>query len=142
MKLDEILSMIQEDSVIDVTALDAESLKIPYLHSKWYKIFIEELKALKGLEAEYDKMMKEKFEYYLGKAEDEVYEKKPLNHKILKQDVDFYLKSDEDLISIRNKKSIQEMKVKTIEEFIKSLNQRSFSIKNAIEFMKFKNGVI
>jgi hypothetical protein len=141
MKIEEIRDLMQEDSKIDDTALDAESIKIPYLHSKWYSIFIDELRVLKGIEQEYNRLVKEKTEYYLGKADDDVYEKKPLNHKILKQDLDVYLKADDDLMKLDGRRSMQQIKVEMIENFIKSINQRSFNIRNAIEFMKFKNGV-
>jgi hypothetical protein len=141
MKIEEIRDLIEKDSVIDQSALDAESIRIPYLHSKWYGIFIDELKILKGIEQEWNRLVKEKTEYYLGKADDSVYEQKPLYHKVLKQDLDVYLKADDDLMKLEGKRSIQQIKVDMIEEFIKSINQRSFNIRNAIEFMKFKNGI-
>lgn len=141
MKIEEIRDLMQADSKIDDTALDSESIKIPYLHSKWYGIFIDEIRALKGIEQEYYRLVKEKTEYYLGKADDGVYEEKPLNHKILKQDLDVYLKADDELVKMDGRRSIQQIKVDMIENFIKSINQRSFNIRNAIEFMKFKNGV-
>jgi hypothetical protein len=142
MKIEDIRDLMEKDSRIDDTALDAESLKIPYLHSKWYSIFMDELRLLRGLEQEYNRLLKEKTEYYLGKADDEVYEKKPLDHKILKQDLDIYLKADDDLMKLESKKILQQMKVEMIESFIKNINQRTFIIRNAIEFMKFKNGVV
>jgi hypothetical protein len=141
MKIEDIRDLMEKDSKIDDTALDAESLKIPYLHSKWYSIFIDELRLLRGLEQEYNRLHKEKTEYYLGKADDEVYEKKPLDHKILKQDLDIYLKADDDLMKLESRKILQQMKVEMIESFIKNINQRTFIIRNAIEFMKFKNGI-
>lgn len=141
MRIEEIRDLMQQDSEIDGTALDSESLKIPYLHSKWYSIFVDEIRVLKGIEQEYNRLVKEKTEYYLGKADDEVYEQKPLDHKILKQDLDVYLKADEELMKIDGRRGIQQIKVDMIENFIKSLNQRSFNIRNAIEFMKFKNGI-
>jgi hypothetical protein len=142
MKIEEIRDLMEQDSRIDETALDVESLKIPYLHSKWYKIFIDEVRVLKGIEQEYHRLMKEKTEYYLGKADDKVYEEKPLDQKILKQDLDIYLRADEDLMRLEGKRSLQQIKVDMIEEFIKSINQRSFVIRNALEFMKFKNGIL
>jgi hypothetical protein len=141
MKIEDIRDLMEKDSKIDDTALDAESLKIPYLHSKWYGIFIDELRLLRGLEQEYNRLLKEKTEYYLGKADDEVYEKKPLDHKILKQDLDIYLRADDDLMKLESRKILQQMKVEMIENFIKNINQRTFIIRNAIEFMKFKNGI-
>jgi hypothetical protein len=42
MKLEEIESLWEQDSKIDRTDLDNESLKIPMLHSKYYKIYLRE----------------------------------------------------------------------------------------------------
>ena len=140
MKFSEILEMMKIDSNIDAAHLDVASLAIPYLHSKWYNIFVEELRILKGVDAEYNVLYKNKMQYYLGKAPDEIYEQNPLHLKILKQDVEIYLKSDE-LIAADSKRSLQKIKVETVEGYIKNINNRSFMIKNAIDFRKFVNGV-
>lgn len=141
MKFSEILEMMKVDSNIDAAHLDTASLAIPYLHSKWYNVFVEELRILKGIDTEYNILYKNKMEYYLGKAPDEIYEQNPLHLKILKQDVEIYLKSDEELIAVDSKRSLQKIKVETVEGYIKNINNRSFMIKNAIDFRKFVNGV-
>ncbi len=141
MKFSEIRDMMEQDAIINPAHLDEASLAIPYLHSKWYNVFIEELRILRGLDVEYNRLVKDKMEYYLGKASDDVYIQQPLHLKILKQDVDVYLKADSELVSIESKKILQKIKVETIEGFIKNINNRSFMIKNAIDFRKFVNGV-
>ncbi len=133
---------MEQDSIINPAHLDEASLAIPYLHSKWYNLFVEELRILRSIDIEYSMLLKEKTEYYLGKADDTVYIQRPLHLKILKQDVDVYLKADPDLIAVESKKSLQKIKVETIENFIKNINNRSFMIKNAIDFRKFVNGVV
>ncbi len=133
--------MMDKDSIIDPAHLDVASLALPYLHSKWYNIFIEELRLLKGLDNEFNLLLKEKTEYYLGKAPDESYQLKPLHLKILKQDVEIYLKADEDLIASDSKRILQKIKVEAVESYIKNINNRGFMIKNAIDFRKFVNGV-
>lgn len=142
MKFSEIRDLMEQDSIINPAHLDEASLAIPYLHSKWYNLFVEELRVLRSIDIEYNLLLKAKTEYYLGKADDTVYIQQPLHLKILKQDVDVYLKADADLISAESKKSLQKIKVETIENFIKNINNRSFMIKNAIDFRKFVNGVI
>ena len=140
MKTKDIQDMMEQDSVIDATQLDTESLKIPMLHNKYYNIYIEEYKILKALETSLKKETKFKTEYYLGKCPDSVYTEKPLNLKILKADVETYIQTDNDIIEINTKITIQKVKVDLIDAFIKQINQRSFNIKNAIEFLRFKNG--
>ena len=142
MKFSEIREMMEQDSIINPAHLDEASLAIPYLHSKWYNIFIEELRVLRGIDVEYNILLKDKMEYYLGKASDDAYVQQPLHLKILKQDVDVYLKADAELSSLESKKSLQRIKVETVEGFIKNINNRSFMIKNAIDFRKFVNGIV
>lgn len=141
MLLDELTKMITEDSVIDKNNLDIESLKIAQLHSKYYVILIEELKVMKALEFKLTFLLKEKSEYYSGKSSDETYKENPLFHKILKQDLDLYLKSDKDITKIEAQKFEQKIKIEFLENFIKTINNRSFNIGNAISFIKFKNGI-
>lgn len=139
MILEELTKLIDKDSNIDKDNLDRESLKIAHLHSKYYSLMIDELKTYKRLESEYNGLVKDKTEYYLGKSPDAVYRENPLFHKILKQDLELYLKSDKELNSIQLKLVEQKAKVDFIESFIKTINNRSFQISNAINFMKFKN---
>lgn len=141
MKLDEIQSLIEQDSVIDQSNLDRESIQIPYLHAKWYKIFSEELRTFHGMELEYKSVWKEKFLYYNGKAPDRVYVENPLDHRILKGDLDTFMNADPEIVRLQARLDLQKIKIRTVEEFIKQITQRSFNIRNAIEFMKFKSGV-
>ena len=64
----------------------------------------------------------------------------PFNLKILKQDLDKYLDGDSDLILVKQKITYQEEKVSYLESVLKSINNRNWEIKNAIEWRKFLNG--
>jgi len=141
MKIDDLLSLIETDSVIDPNKLDVESLKISQLHAKYYKIFMEEVRMLKSYDLKYGTMKKERQEYYMGLAPDEAYKAEPLNKKWLKSEIDIALGADVKLSEIDVKRDMQRQKVKMVEEFIKTLAGRSYNIKNSIEFLKFKNGV-
>ena len=140
MKLDDIQAAIDQDSVIDKNALDREALKIPMLHAKYYRIFMDELRGLKGLESEYRRIKKDRSHYYLGKCDDQVYKDEPLDHKVLKADLDLYIDADHVLIPIRNQYELQKAKCEMLENFIKQIGNRSFQIKNAIDYMKFQAG--
>lgn len=141
MKISELKDMMEQDSVIDNSNLDRAVLNIPYLHGKWYGFFIDESRLYRSFLSEYKRLKREKMEYYLGKAPDDAYEARPLDLKILKQDLDFYMESDEELISMEERLNTQKLKVEMIESFVKSLNNRGYNIKCAIDFIKFKNGV-
>lgn len=142
MKLEEIELLWEKDSKIDRTDLDAESLKIPSLHSKYYKIFLRERVQLKIEEQEYNQFRKIKHEYYTGKLSQE-----DLKHYgweqfqlVLKGDLSIYMDSDKDISQRLIKLQLQREKVDFLDSIIKTLNTRGFAIKNAIDFIRFSSG--
>lgn len=141
MDSEEIQKMLEEDSPINKAALDDESLKTPYLHGKWSRIFFNEIRELKLLETKCKVLQLKKFQYYTGKAPEEEYRERPLDHKVLKQDLDMYLEADLELNSLKLKTADQRSKCELIERFLKELSNRNWNIRNAIEFIKFKNGI-
>lgn len=140
MILEDILNDIKKDSVIDQANLDRSSLLISELHAKWYRILSAETMLLKKCMNEKCCVLKDRTEYYLGRKPDSAYVEEPLQLKIIQKDLPLYLDADQKVIEISNKVQSQTVKVNVIEGFIKELNQRSFNIKNAIDYMKFKNG--
>lgn len=140
MNIEEIQALISADSEIDQNKLDTESLRIPMLHAKYWTIFVQELRILKGLDIAFKTLKRDRSHYYLGKADDPVYKEEPLDHKVLKADLDLYLDSDEKLNAIRGKYEMQKIKVEMVEAFLKALNNRSFQIKNAVEWRRFQAG--
>lgn len=141
MKLNEIEAMWEQDCEIDPDNLHLESLKIPTLHSKYYQIYNNIVILKKEKEIKYDQLYKEKWLYYSGKASPETYKEKPFGDRILKQDLDKYLYSDIDLIKIKAKIDYYQIISKFLESIIKNIENRSFTIKNSIEFMKFTAGI-
>ena len=141
MKLDELCDMIEADSVIDKNYLDREALKVPSLHAKYYRIFMDAIRVLRAQEQKLKEVKKDRSDYYLGKADDQVYKDEPLNFKVIKADLDLYLDADEKYSSAVARRDEQRMKVTMLEDFIKTLNNRSFLISNAINFAKFQAGV-
>lgn len=142
MKLEDIKSLAEQDHKIDKSNLDRESLKTPELHYKYYNMYVDELVLLKKFEMDYKRLLKEKTDYYLGRCSDEVYKEKPLNKRILKQELDIYLDADSDMQLIVGKVEFQKIKCQYLEQFIKNvINSRSFHIRQAIDFLNFKNGV-
>jgi hypothetical protein len=60
--------------------------------------------------------------------------------RILKQDLSIYIDSDEDLQRIQAKIDIQKQKASFLESAIKTITNRGFLIKNAIDWERFKVG--
>ena len=140
MNLDEIQLSWEEDSKIDDDNLHSESTKIPSLHAKYYRILNNILLMKKLEENKFKQLKKTKWQYYTGKADPEVYIAKPFDHKVLRQDVDKYMDSDEDLIKIQNKIDYFQVMLNYLDSILKIINNRTFQIKNAIEWQKFIRG--
>lgn len=143
MKLEEIRKEWDKDSVIDSSDLGRESLNIPRLHNKYYKIFMEEVKILKVKETTYDQLLKLKIEYYTGRSSDQDLKEnswEPFQLRLVKSDIPPYLDADKQLIQLKLDIAFQREKTNFAESILKTLNNRGFHIKNAIDWRKFTNG--
>ena len=142
MTFDELQALAEKDLKINDTELDLESLKTPQLHNKYMKFHNQYVNLLKKAEQDLARLTREKWEYYTGKAAPSVYQVKPFNLKILKQDVDKYLKADDELIKLEQKVTYVQSVVDYLDRTIKIISNRGFQIKNAIDWRKFTSGVI
>ena len=144
MKTDELINEWARDCKIDSTELGKESLVIPQLHSKYLNEFYLARTLYNKLSSDYKKLYKLKQQYYLGiLSEEELteYGWDPQPLKILKSDIPTYIESDQDVIEIQSKIKATEDKIDFIENIIRTLNNRGYLIKNAIEWEKFKMGL-
>ena len=136
--------MVEKDMPIDEACLDKESLNIPRLHNKYLNILQDEKLVLHKYKIDFFKLQKIKWEYYNGKLDEETLREKgwePFQLRILKQDLDLYMNSDDDLVAANSKVHLQEEKVNYLESIIKGLNNRQYHIRDAITWRKFINGV-
>ncbi len=132
----------KKDSVIDEDVLDLESIKIPQLHSK-YLNFLSDVRLIKiKKEQDYKKLLRDKYEYYTGKADAEVYKEKPFDLKILKQDVQLYIESDEEIQKSLSMLNYYKEMMFVLEKILENINTRGFQIKNSIDWQKFMQGTI
>lgn len=140
MNIDEIQELWEQDAKIDPDNLHEESIKIPSLHSKYYKIY-NNIVLLKKLEENKLKILKkEKWLYYSGKSEPDIYKEKPFDHKVLKPDMDKYLDADSDIIKATSKIDYYQTMINYLDSILKTILNRTYQIKNSIEFIKFTAG--
>ena len=141
MNLETIQSMWEKDSQIDQDNLHTESLKIPALHAKYHDLFNNFLLLRKKAEQQRKNIRHERYEYYSGKADPEVYQDNPFGKKIRDKDtMTKYLDADEKLKDINLKIDYYETLLNYIESILKQINNRTYQIKNAIEWQKFIAG--
>lgn len=140
MNLDEIEKLWNDDSYIDPDNLHLESIKIPSLHSKYFNIYNNLSLLKKKEENNFLDLQQQKWLYYSGKADPEVYKENPFDHRVMKSDLDRYLSADEDLIRSNTKIEYYNIMLKFLESILKNIENRSFQIKNSIDYMKFIGG--
>ena len=140
--LDDIKSQWAEDSKIDADLLDEESLKIPQLHGK-YLNYLSDVRLLKlKKEHDYKILMREKFEYYTGKADPSVYREKPFDLKVLKQDLGLSMDADPELQLLQARINYYEEIMFFLEKVLRCINDRGYQIKNSIDWQKFMQGSV
>ena len=141
MNLDDIQSMWEKDSQIDKDNLHDESLKIPALHAKYHEMFNNTLLLRKKAEQQRKNIRHERYEYFSGKADPDVYVENPFPKKIRDKDtMQKYLDADEKLSQINLKIDYYETQLNYIESILKQISNRTYQIKNAIEWQKFIAG--
>ena len=142
MKIDEIKTMIAEDVAFlkNEEQMDSSSLSIPEMHAKYLSLMYDEKLALEYFKTEFKVLKRNKWLYYTGKSDPDVYLKKPFNLNILKADVDKFLDADEELNVAQLKVKAQEEKLNMLSEHAKTITSHSFNIGNAIKWKKFLNG--
>ena len=142
MTLEEIHDMWEKDSRVDIDTMHEESLKIDQLHSKYTKVWSKERLAKIKLESELKVLRKDKYEFYTQGPSDEHLKRgwEYPGGKILKNEADFYLEADNDIINLSLKVALQKEKVELLDSIIRTINNRSFQIRNAIEFLKWSHG--
>ena len=143
MKLDDIIEEWQKDAKIDDVELDTEALNVPLLHAKYLKMYAQEKVKLKKYKMDYKTLRKVLSEYYRGELNhpDDLEElgRDPWPKAVLKQDIPQYIEGDDDMIKLVGKMVYQEEVVSLLEDILKSINNRGFQIKNAIDWRKLTN---
>lgn len=144
MKLTEIRTEWEKDSVIDDLKIGDEAIKNSKLHSKYLGELIEYKMKLAQHKSDYKLLRQVKFRYYRGELTREELSQYELPQyqgpKHLKNEMGEILDGDKDLLDILKKIEYCEITISTLESIIKSIFSRGFDIKNHIDFEKFRSG--
>ena len=141
MNLEQIQEMWRKDSVIDPDNLHDESLKIPQLHCKYYTIYNTITLLREKAKETYSRVRLERYNYYTGKASAEVYAEEPFPYKVREKDaIQRYMEADEKVTKIDMKIRYYDVMLKFLEEIIRTISNRTFQIKNSIEWHRFQAG--
>ena len=141
MNLDELKLQVSQDLKVDDEHLDTESLKNQEIKAKYLEHKSKFELLLFKAKGDYKRLYREKWEYYGGKADAKIDASKPFDLKVLKTDLGVYISADEEIIDAENKIGYLETVVDYIKGVIKSVDNRGWDIKNAIEWKKFEAGL-
>ena len=134
MNLETLNEMWAKDAPLDDEKLDNDSLSIPKLHAKYLRLYNNFVTLRDQAELDVKRTYRDRWEYYTGKSE------KPFPVKLIKTDVAIYLEADQEYQkSVLKAKYLNQM-VEAIKTILSAIINRSFHIKNAVEFAKFLKG--
>ena len=144
MNIDQIKAQAELDTIIDTNHLDEEASKIPQIHNKYLCILMDEKLLLEKYESNLKILRRDKWLYYSGKMSQDELKKKgwePFDLNILKQDLDRFIDSDIEVITLSNKLFLQKEKVNYIESVAKIISNKIWNIRSSIEWIKFTQGI-
>ena len=142
LSLEAIQEMWEKDAKIDPDNLHTESLNIPSLHAKYFELYNTIFLLRKKADQQRKNIRHERYEYFSGKSDPDVYIKDPFRKKIRDKDtMQKYLDADEKLSNTSLKIYYYDTMLTYIESILKVIQNRTYQIKNAIEFMRFNSGL-
>tara|TARA_B100001057_G_scaffold405463_1_gene418431 strand:+ start:2348 stop:2761 length:414 start_codon:yes stop_codon:yes gene_type:complete len=134
MNLETLNDMWEKDAPLDDEKLDTDSLSIPKLHAKYLRLYNSFVTLKDQAELDVKRTYRDRWEYYTGKSES------PFPIKLIKTDVPIYLEADQLYQKSLLKVKYYHQMVEALKTILSAINNRSFHIKNAVEFAKFLKG--
>ena len=139
--LDMIQSMWETDSKIDIDNMHEESIKVPQLHAKYHELMNNLILLKSRAETLRKNIRHERYEYFSGKADPDIYIDNPFPKKIRDKDtMQKYLDADEKLSEASLKIEYYDVLINYLDSILKQLSNRTYQIKNSIEWHKFQAG--
>ena len=89
----------------------------------------------KRKEYSHNRLYLQKYSYYMGREETAP------EDRIIKTEVPIYIKGDSDYIKSQATLDLYEKVESTLKEILNNINNRSFQIKNAIDWLRYSRGI-
>ena len=141
MNLENLQDMWRSDSKLDEDLHDNDSLAIPQLHMKYMEFHNQYSLMKKERDIEMKRLIKEKWLYYRGKAPSSAYKEMPFDLKLTtKEEISMFIEADEDIGKLKYKIEYIDQVIFFLDGVLRMINNRTYHIKNAIEWKKFQSG--
>lgn len=144
MNLNDILNEWNNDSVIFKATLDDDALRIPVLHSKYLRMYIDQRLLMRKKQADFSILRGRRRAWYIGEStKEELNELGWLQYQgvVLKNQVETLLAGDSLIVEAQLDLDVQQEKVMALDQIMKMINNRSYQINTAVNFMKMQNGI-
>jgi len=122
----------KELKITDENVLE-KSIQLSNFYAKFLQIYSKELKILKSLYHEKDKVYGKLYHHYKFEGDFQL---------DTKAEVEAYIKADDTYYKIALKYSQQEIQVKFLEQVLDHINNLGFRIKNYIDLKKMSQGLM
>ena len=133
--------MWKSDSKLDEDLHDNDSLAIPQLHMKYMEFHNKYSLMKKERDIEMKRLIKEKWLYYKGKAPSSIYKEMPFDLKLTtKEEISMFIEADDDIAKLKYKIEYIDQVLFFLDSVLRMINNRTYHIKNAIEWKKFQSG--
>ena len=132
--IEKLMSEWREDAEMADDLMD-EARRIPLLHCKWLDKYQKVVLMKKEALYDFQMLYKEKYSFYMGREEE------CPDVKIMKNEVPIYLNADVELNKAQGRLDLYDTYEKTLKEILNNINNRSFQIKNAIDWLRYSRGI-
>ncbi len=142
MNLETLQEQWRTDCKLDDDLHDNDSIAIPQLHMK-YMEFHNMFSLMKKERAiEMKRLIKDKWLYYKGKAPSTIYKEMPFDLKLTtKEEISMFIEADEEIGKLQFKIYYIEQVLFFLDGVLRMINNRTYHIKNAIEWKRFQSGM-
>jgi len=123
---------VENDLLVDETNAAEKSLNFSRLYSKYVSLYMQELRILKNLSAEKDKIYGELYHKFKFKSDYQLDSNK---------EIDVYVKADDKYYNKCLDFQNQEIIVSYLEMTLQNITNTGYRIKNFIELLKLKMGL-
>lgn len=132
--LDEMQKELNEDIKISLIGLSTQIANNPYLYQKWLNYYNQAKIQLKSLENKKSKVLKERLDFYTGRADE------PCLTMYEKSELKIVIAADDELQKADSQLFVLNLKLDFIKEALEAIKQRSFAMKHILDNLKFENG--
>jgi hypothetical protein len=131
-QMDVIFKKYNDFVIYDLTNIDRKLLELPLIVSHYQNVFYGCQSQLDELELKKAEMWQAKFLYY----------KHQFDFALSMSDIKQFIERDNEVLVITRKMNVVRLIANRAEDTIKSLRDFSWTLKNLMEFEKFKAGIV